>query len=57
MVTNMIVVSVLLSTNNRVVRGEEIAPGIALTKSVIINERTGKHRLYIWSFFCITHSL
>ena len=31
-----IVVSVLLSTTNFVVREEGIAPGIALTKSVII---------------------
>ena len=36
-----IVVSVLLSTINCIaVRGEGIAPEIALTKSVIINERT-----------------
>ena len=37
MVTSMIVDSVLPSTTDCVVRGEGIAPGIALTKSVIIN--------------------
>ena len=52
----MIVVSVLLSTIYTnycfVVRGEGIAPEIALTKSVMIDQRTGKH---IRLFFCITH--
>ena len=37
MVTSMIVGSVLLSTTNCVVRAQGIAPAIALTKSVIIN--------------------
>ena len=37
-----------------VVRGQGITPGIALTKSMIINQRTRKH---FWLVFCITHSL
>ena len=52
----MIVVSVLLSTINCiVVRGEGIAPEIALVKSVIINQQL--EGIFVWLIFCITHML
>ena len=46
--TNNIGSYLLSSSVKSVVRGEGIAPEIALTKSVRINERAGKH---IWLVF------